>query len=49
MNPKPTIKWVKAANAWCKTTYEMDKKKGKLVNRVAWFDEKPSLDDEAGD
>lgn len=39
---KPTVKWVKAAGMWCLTTYEFDKKKGKVVNRTTWHDKKPA-------
>ena len=43
---KPTIKWVKRAGAWCLTTYEYDKKKAKIVNRVTWHDERPDISTE---
>ena len=42
----PTIKWVKRANMWAVTTYEFDKKKNKVVNKVSWHLEKPTLEEQ---
>ena len=43
MKDERRVKWVKAANAWCVTTYEFDKKKNRLVNRVEWHTENPDV------
>jgi hypothetical protein len=43
MATKPSVKWVKAANAWCMTTYEFDKKKNTIVNRVTWHEQEPRV------
>ena len=37
------VKWVKAAGMWCLTTYEVDKKTGKLINKVTWHNERPEI------
>ena len=43
MEYEPKIKWVKRANQWCLTTYELDKKTNKMVNRQTWSREYPAL------
>ena len=35
---KRSVKWVKRAGQWCVTTHEMDKKKGRVLPRQAWYD-----------
>lgn len=35
------IKYVRAANAWCKTTFVPSEEKGKLKQVQEWFAKKP--------
>lgn len=38
---KPTIKYVKKAKSWCKTTFTWNGKE--VVQKQEWYDEKPTV------